>query len=147
METMSQQTNVQAPHGWQVTDMTFYENENDASSSQQSVSLLPQDANQQEQINSDQSLSEVSRISEEMTPEKDKVSNNVSNKDRFENIFYTVSDDKEKNKLCILFATKDLYANFLTNFQKGFQEQESDEERRTFKFHVHTETEMYCNTT
>ena len=137
---MSQQTNVQAPHGWQVTDMTFYENENDASSSQQSVSLLPQNASQQDQINSDQSLSEVSRISEEMTPEQDIISNNVSNKDRFENIFYTVSDDKEKNKLCILFATKDLYANFLINFQKGFQEQESDEERRTFRFHVQKQT-------
>ena len=104
--------------------------------SQQSVSLLPQNGSQQEQINADQSLSDVSTISQLMTPDISNVSNNNAFQDRFENIFYTVADNKDKNKLCILFATKELYSSFLSNFQKGFQSQESDNGVKTFKFHV-----------
>ena len=131
---MNQQKEVQSLHGWQVTDMTIREDE--TCYSQQSVSLLPQNGSQQEQINADQFLSDVSTISEHMTPDISNVSNNNAFQDRFENIFYTVADNKDKNKLCILFATKELFSSFLSNFQKGFQSQESENGVKTFKFHV-----------
>ena len=134
MDKMNTQKETQSIHGWQVTNMTFYEDE--ANSSQQSVSLLPQHDHQQDQTHADQSLSDVSRISEQVTHEKVNVSNNNAFHDRFEKVFYTVNNNKDSNKLCILFATKELYTNFLTNFQKGFQSQEPDNGMKTFKFHV-----------
>ena len=115
--------------------MTFYENEND--SSQHSVSLLPQNDFQQEQTHDDQSLTDISGISEQVAPEKGNLSKNDEFQDRFENIFYTVTNNKDNGRLSIVFATKELYSAFLLNFQKGFQPQEPVNGMRTYNFHVH----------
>ena len=132
---MNQQKEAQPLHGWQVTDMTIHEDEN-FYNSQESVSLLSQNGSQRVQVNTNQCLSDVSRISEQMTSEKSNLSNNNAFQYRFENIFYSVVDKKENNKVCILFANKELYSSFLINFQRGFQSQESENGMKTFKFHV-----------
>ena len=133
---MNRQTKGKASQAWQVKDMTFYENEND--SSQHSVSLLPQNDFQQEQTHEDQSLTDISGISEQVAPEKGNLSKNDEFQDRFENIFYTVTNNKDNGRLSIVFATKELYSAFLLNFQKGFQPQEPVNGMRTLA------TKIYC---
>ena len=93
-----------------------------------SVSLLPQNKQEENQTEND--------LSTAQTPMKQSHTAIDCSKDIFDEIFYLVSVNTENGRITILFSTRELYTNFMDNFKRGFQPQDPKDRTLTFKTHI-----------